>query len=341
MKLKSYPAGKGDSFLVTWNDAENSFHLLVDSGIPRTYGFIRPDLVATGKLDAVILTHVDYDHLGGYLKLVDDEHLELSSSYPVYMNTPSLVLTLPEGDEVSLDHGVKLEEKLRQRGIVCQSLYSGMSDSNVLNIKGLQIQVITPSKMVIDELLKEWTANKLYLKYKKEQEGDDKVGRDLGKLSSYEEILLSPEFVYPWDDDLINSSSISFIASYAERAVLFLGDANPELVADELEHLGFSEKKKLIVNYVKLSHHGSKHNSTKRLLSMIGCHKYIISTNGAGPNYHPDRETFVRLAEYGRNDKSQSLQIYLNYDLDMGGVVSAEEAIEWNIEFVHQEIFEL
>lgn len=341
MKLKSFPAGKGDAFLLTWGDTENSFNLLIDSGIPITYRFIRPDLIAQGKLDAVILTHVDYDHLGGYLKLLDDADLKIPLGYPIFMNTPSLILTLPEDDEVSLDHGVILEEKLRQRGIVCESLYSGMSDNNVLSINGLQIKVITPSKKVIDELLKEWTANKLYLEYQKDRDGDDTVGRDLGELSSYEEILLSPEVVHAWENDLVNSSSISFIATYGKEAILFLGDANPELVADELERLSFTESEKLTVDYVKLSHHGSKHNSTKRLLSMIDCRKYIISTNGAGSSYHPDRETIVRLAEYGRKDKSEKLQIYLNYDLAMGGVVSAEEAMEWNIEFIHQTVFEL
>jgi hypothetical protein len=52
---------------------------------------------------------------------------------------------------------------------------------NVLDLGGLELQILSPSREVIMKLLKEWTANKVYQEYIKTQlEQDEKVstGRD-------------------------------------------------------------------------------------------------------------------------------------------------------------------
>lgn len=340
LTLKSYPAGKGDSFLLSWGEDGNKHHLLIDSGIPSTYRFIKPDLIARKKLDAIILTHVDYDHLGGLFKLVADNSLELPKDYSVFMNTPSLALTPPDGDKVDVEHGIDLEKKLKDAGITCKPFYQGFTADNLLTIDELQLQVLSPPRKVIDELLRQWTAHKLYERYHAEAKGSDKVSKPIDDLAAYEEIIKAGETIHKWEDDLINSSSMAFIACYGGCNILFLGDANPNLIVEELERLGYSASNRLKVDLVKLSHHGCKHNSGKALFSAIECNSYLISTNGAGAYYHPDRETIVRLAEYARPANGKTLYIYLNHDLDTSNFITTKESADWNIKLIHQETFD-
>ena len=69
MRLKMYPAKNGDAFLV---DAGGTY-ILIDAGFASTYqDFIAKDLAQLAKdgsrLDLVICTHIDADHIGGLLE---------------------------------------------------------------------------------------------------------------------------------------------------------------------------------------------------------------------------------------------------------------------------------
>lgn len=337
--LEAFPAAKGDSFLLSWGKEKNFNHLLIDSGIPNTYRFIKGTLKDVNKLSAIILTHVDYDHLGGMFKMLDDTSISLREDMAVYMNTPSLVLTPPVGDKVGLRHGVELDKKLQQIEITCRPFYNGFTEDNILEIDDLTLQVITPSKTVLDKLLAEWTADKLFQRYQEEVQDRGKVGKRKDKFASFEEILKGKETIHRWEGDLINSSSISFVAGFNGCSILFLGDANPDLVVEELKHLGYSKEHKLNVDLVKISHHGCKHNSGRELFELIGCTCYLISTDGSGPYNHPDRETIVRLSKYSRISVEQPLTIYLNYNLDTSGFITKEETEELNIRFIFQTKF--
>ena len=76
--------------------------------------------------------------------------------------------------------------------------------------------------------------------------------------------------------------------------MLFLGDAHNKTIVEHLVDLGYSSEFKLNVDIMKVSHHGSKHNTSSQLLSMINAKKYIISTNGSRHSL-PDKETIARI----------------------------------------------
>jgi hypothetical protein len=68
-RLKMYPAKNGDAFLV---DAGGTF-ILIDAGFASTYhDFIATDLAQLAsdgrRLDLVVCTHIDADHIGGLLE---------------------------------------------------------------------------------------------------------------------------------------------------------------------------------------------------------------------------------------------------------------------------------
>ncbi len=76
MHLTAFQSGKGDSLLLT--NAAGTTRVLVDGGMPDAYNaHIAPALgklrLAKRKLDLVYISHIDEDHIGGILEMLDDE----------------------------------------------------------------------------------------------------------------------------------------------------------------------------------------------------------------------------------------------------------------------------
>lgn len=343
LKIECFKAGKGDSFLLSWGNNFQS-NLLVDAGIEGTYRFIRQRLVEGIKLNAILITHVDYDHIGGFFKLLNDVDYKPSEDLKVFLNTPTLLLYPSDSNKVGIEHGIEFEQILHKKGISPISLFLGKTEQNHETIEGLNLTILSPNQDTLKKLLEEWTADAIYQKYQIENRSvDGLVTADSGKLKSIADILEKPTKPKAWEDDLLNSSSISFIASHENVNILFLGDSNPDLICEELERLGFTKSRPLVIDLIKISHHGSKHNTTKELLERLDCKQYLISTDGSAPYHHPNRETLILISEYGRTNKEIPLKIYTNYPLDLTNKLTDEEqlTLKINFEVVNQVEFPL
>jgi len=333
LKLECFKASKGDSFLLTWGEIQEN-NLLIDAGIEGTYRFISLRLACEAKLDAILITHVDYDHIGGFFKLLADPDRQLDKNLKVFLNTPSLILASSDSDLVAVDHGIKFEQILYDKGISPIPLYLGMNKENKVLLNGLEMQILSPTQQVINELLKQWTASEIYHQYQiANKQQNNKVSAAEKAIVSANAILAKPPKPHEWEKDLLNASSIAFIASHHGNKILFLGDSNPTLIVTELDRLGFTKDNQLVVDLVKISHHGSKHNTTKELLERISCGQYLISTDSSGPSYHPARESLILISEYSRKNKNTQLTIFTNYELDLEPLLTAEEQNDLNLSF--------
>jgi len=75
MKIRVFRSGKGDALLLT---SDQGKHILVDGGVPAAYeehwatpvGKLRDD---NEPLELVCVSHIDRDHIGGVLEMVDNE----------------------------------------------------------------------------------------------------------------------------------------------------------------------------------------------------------------------------------------------------------------------------
>lgn len=111
--------------------------------------------------------------------------------------------------------------------------------------------------------------------------------------SSLESYLDDEEIV---DEKESNCSSISFVLEYKSKKVLFLGDSNPNDIYESLQRVyKCDETNKLYFDAIKISHHGSEGNTTKKLMDMIDSKKFIISTNGRGRHKHPSEKTIAKI----------------------------------------------
>lgn len=325
MKIESLEASRGDCFVVTWKNQGVVHTILIDSGIGGTYRFIKQKLNAVTKIDGFFITHIDYDHLGGLLKMIDDENCPVKLDFPIYINTPELIIANNESDMVGYTHGTTLESSLNKKKINKKAIYTSLYPEDTLVIHGLKLTILSPNLEILNQLKDKWTKIDIYEKYLEESKVDGMVSNEITELKDYNTILEDKEELHKWKSDLINSSSIAFLLEKDGIRVLFLGDSNPLIIEKALIAKGVSSQEKLKVDFVKISHHGSKFNTSKNLLSLIDCDTYFISTSGGGPYYHPHRETIVKISEYSRPDKGQLLNIYTNYDLNKSRFITPEE----------------
>ncbi|MBX5161394.1 hypothetical protein HJB89_30450 [Rhizobium sp. NZLR8] len=75
MQIEVFPAASGDCLLLTSSDDRR---LLADAGLPDAYDeFIATPLselrAAQKEIDVVYVSHIDRDHIGGVLRMLDDE----------------------------------------------------------------------------------------------------------------------------------------------------------------------------------------------------------------------------------------------------------------------------
>ena len=117
---------------------------------------------------------------------------------------------------------------------------------------------------------------------------------------------------------LTNMASISFVLRCDGLSVLMLADSFSQEIVECLTQKGYSTENKLKIDFVKISHHGSQHNTSNELLDLIDCDNYIISTNGGlGQSRHPQRETIANILCHPERDYSRTINLYFNYPLSV------------------------
>jgi len=76
IEIKSFEAGKGDAFLVSFGEDEKTQkHIMIDMGFGTTYSsFIKNDFLKLKRkiIDLLVITHIDADHINGALKFIQE-----------------------------------------------------------------------------------------------------------------------------------------------------------------------------------------------------------------------------------------------------------------------------
>lgn len=332
MKIKFLPAFNGDSIIVSFKDSEDkNRNILIDGGTPRTYQRTLKEelenLVKNDVIDLLIVTHIDDDHIGGIKELYQDTSLDRSFIKNVWFNSGNLIsdyfkqdrdetrevnILLNDQTDMSVNQGVTLEKALLADGQWSQSL---IKVSDPILFFGLKITVLSPSEKGLKKLNKKWQT---------EIESSTNMSHEHDDFSISISKLLERKFVQ--DKAVPNGSSIAILIENIEGKALLLGDSHPSVVIDSLKNLGYSNQNKLKVDVVKVSHHASKGNTKKELLSLIECEKYVISTDGTKHGL-PDKEAIARIIGHNSNCK-----LYFNYDDYSKNLFVAEDFQEFKFE---------
>ncbi len=356
IKFEFLDAGNGDCIWITTDEGVN---ILIDGGWSYTYNKMfkkkeerleRDDIKTkvkelrknNKKLDLVVLTHYDDDHIFGVYKLIEDEKKYKSETiikeiwFNAFENAKFPIKDREENlsSDTQIKHqtGAKQQQKFEkfieeikeyiEYGTLISideikiplvrysiTLLSPYTDKNHQSTTDITLTLLSPNNVKLNEC-KEFDFDKNKSTGDKKKDWDDSYDKLLKRIQNKDKSKYSKI-----DTAKPNGTSIAFILEYKnEKKYLFLGDAHIDLIVDSLKELSYTSEKPLIVDFVKLSHHGSRENINREFLSLVKTNQFIILANGNKAHWHPHKETLVRVIDYYKECKEKIYFIF-NYKI--------------------------
>jgi hypothetical protein len=274
LTIEMLPARNGDCLWITYGSGPHRHHVLIDGGYEASSELVRQRFAADAKvrLDLMILTHIDEDHILGGIQLLARDELTADRVDDVWFNGWKQLVDVPvEDDELGAKQGEYFSALLDKKGLAWNRAFAGgpiCVPSNgappTATLKGgLKLTILSPDTSKLRTLHAKWKAE---LKGTKIKPGDfDAAFKLLRDDSKYDTDELGPlniaklaEAAFKEDNTAPNGSSIAVLAEYEGKRLLLTGDAHPSVMAATLERLGYTRETPLAVDVLKLSHHGSQ-----------------------------------------------------------------------------------
>lgn len=289
------PAYEGDCILIRYGEVNGVKHnILVDGGVyvnnKDVAAIIEYAYSNNEKID-ILITHIDGDHIQGFisgLSMVESAKLKACISTIYFNNHRDIVknLKLSEvsdkgaGDIIrvpvyddggySISEAKTLLEILKDKGIE-NKIDGFVTMGRNIEIAGAILNIISPSEKELKKLAIEW---------EKELELEDRIVTGYAAENPNQidiDELMNIRFPTA-DSSIFNRASIGFLFNYKDVRIAFLGDASAPVLCKGLKSCGINDLIK--VDAIKLSHHGSGRNISKKLLSLLETNIYMLSTNG-------------------------------------------------------------
>lgn len=234
-----------------------------------------------------------------------------------------------QSTNIGAKQGLTLANLIDQYGCSWNKSFNGSAvcSENLTKIvfsDNIQLILLSPSKGKLDQLEKFWRdelgekgflssellANSTFEKSfeflcSHEYESSERDTGDISSDSLDVEQLSQEEFKE--DERAANGSSIGFVLEYYDKKFLFLGDAHPTLIESSLKN--HYKENCIWFDLIKISHHGSKQNTSQSLLNIIDSDIFLISTKGNTHN-HPDSVTIAKIIN---RPSVKKRRLYFNY----------------------------
>jgi hypothetical protein len=323
LKLHLVQAEHGDCLILEHGTSSNPRYILIDGGPATIYQeHLRRKLLemgaAGGRLDLAILSHVDDDHIVGLLDLMaelrrqrDRGEAETIGIEALWHNTFSQTLggdvegrfkalmqdaltprggmTFSNRAERSIGQGDELTHFADELhipinlGFTPQRLVCVDEAPDPIPLGDLSLRVVGPTRKNMENLRKTW------LKWLAAQEKRIRVRDPLRAAQAAREA----------DTSIPNLSSIMLLAEAEGQTILLTGDGRWDDLLQGLAQASLlGPDGKLHVNVLKLPHHGSQRNVTRKFFDTVTADRYVICANGKDDN--PDLTTLKWMVEAAR-----------------------------------------
>ncbi len=294
--IEMLPAQRGDSLWITYGTKEAPHHVLIDAGPQNTLDTLVPELERRitaipgrkNRVELLVVTHIDADHIQG-------DRLAAVGS-PAGPAVPRrLVQRVPPPPGTA--RRARRRTSQRRAGSASGALecrvrrstpsWSPTTDRCRWSIfrEGCGSRCSRPIATAMLELVPEW------------EETCRKAGiAPGGGAPIVQKSFLRDELLGGFDPDLLassrfssdpskaNGAGIAFIAEFEGKRALLLADSPVKLCCDSLDRLGPRPHR---FDAVKISHHGSRRNTSREFAEAVQAKKWLVSTDGAVFG-HPD-----------------------------------------------------
>lgn len=346
--LEMLPANQGDCLWIEYGDADHPTRILIDGGTPPTF---RDALRARierlpeddRRFELLVVTHVDTDHIGGILQLLDERPLGLDFGDVWFNAWRHLQPGVSDEDRLGPIDGEILSSLLDAWGGPWNERFDHgpvvIGDAprlpEVTMPGGMRFTLLSPDRPQLRRLRDRWEdvvraaglepgvpadplAEMARRKGVTVSEFDDR----LGEGSRIEALAEQP---YREDTSPANGSTIAMLAEFGGSSVLLGGDAYSSVLRSSVAALiEQRQSETLSVAAFKLPHHGSENNLENELLDMLRCDRFLFSTSSATHD-HPDDVAVARVLTHG----SRGSQLVFNYRTD--------RTLQWNTRDLREE----
>jgi beta-lactamase superfamily II metal-dependent hydrolase len=329
LRLHAIRAFEGDCLLLE-TDGTPARYVLVDGGPAGTFGEHASNYLAAvmprhRPLDAIVVSHVDRDHVVGILDLladvrrreVDGEEAALKPSELWYNSfgdaidddgtiatgmrqilanavAASTAMTDCAAAVLGIAEGEQLRRTALILGIPINRTVGGALVSadagcgRVVELAGLRTTIVGPTGRNLERLRQEWR---------------EWVGRN--------RLAARPDKLANADSSVPNLSSIVMLVEDARGSALLTGDARGDHIEEGLDQAGLRPDGVLHVDLMKVQHHGSGRNATRGFFRRNTADSYVVSTNGR--HGHPAIETLTWIVEEAQA-AGRRIEIVATYD---------------------------
>nr|WP_315234105.1 MBL fold metallo-hydrolase [uncultured Flavobacterium sp.] len=323
MEIKFFQAECGDASCIRFLGNDNKYHnVFIDSGYERTFRHVLENEIRNivGKnetIDLWIISHIHDDHIGGVIKYIDtiktSEHNDIVNQY--FYNPPRIYdfekSAKNISEFVSIGQGDVFYEYLKSNNKLLD--YDITNSIDPIELYGLKLTILSPTSNKLGSLRSKYPLNS---NKSLEREEDEKISEAVAPKQNDYKTLINNFDLDKWKEDnsVENGSSISVLAEFNNNKILWLADSHPTDIVNSLENLGFNQDNKVVCDWVKVTHHGSKGNNSDALYNLIECDNYLFSVNGENKHNLPSKECIARILRNKQRPKKSKYNFHFTYD---------------------------
>jgi beta-lactamase superfamily II metal-dependent hydrolase len=340
MKLHVVQAEYGDCLLLISENGKNSTAVLIDGGPYQTFEkHLRPTLQKlpkNGKLDLVVLSHIDNDHIIGLVDLfgqIKDEREQRSKALvtiaKLWHNSFNDLLQIDEDPNtffknsfLSLNFDSE-DEKRKMENSITSIIMTGFQQAADLSTLAKSLKI--PINPEFDKLILTDNSPKIiklnditFHILGPSQKNLEKLRKEWGDWRNKKKLhhALVLDVLQILDKSVPNLSSIMLLAESNNKKILFTGDGSSDDVITALSKESMLDNQgKFHVDILKVPHHGSDRNVTPDFFNKVTADYYVISANGRDDN--PSINTLKWIIESGNKTKKSKTIVLTNSTLNI------------------------
>lgn len=305
-------ASEGDFIWVSYgHNMTEEHHILIDGGV-RDCGSKYAQIIESiseknQTIDALILTHIDYDHIAGACDGIARvapailQKVIKKIIFNVSDRHQKEILTEMISEGYGVKDGIEFYSLLEQKGIRNKLKNETVAGEKIELAGGAVLKIISPGERQLRDLYDKWEKyekKSVTVAYASMQKNMDK---DLS-------VLMNDEL--GTDNSVNNGSSIAFLLEFEGYKGAFLADAKPSVCISGMSLFGI--KAAYPVDFVKISHHGSRNNTSLKLLQILQTENYLLSTDGNHGKV-PSKTVIAKLIRNSENMNLNKVSLYCNY----------------------------
>lgn len=324
-------AKNGDCFILEFGSTNKPKYILIDGGPSGVYKDSLSKVLSeikkkSDKLELIILSHIDDDHIFGLLDLLEERYFDkregtnnIIKCKDIWFNSFRNAYEINKDDESDINTCIDninriLEKEMEKktRSYRLGTKLSELSSEKELNLRvnkhfdykavtcenislptkfgNLELKIIGPNNDSVQKLRTKW------LKWMK----DDCLKLKIRAADKKEAIKA--------DASKPNLSSIMILAKADNKKILLTGDGLGKHIIEGLKQNNLlGEDEKFFVDVLKIPHHGSNKNVDAAFFETVIADNYVIS--GDGSHHNPELMTLEWIVNATKN-QNRKIKLY-------------------------------